>query len=443
MPKLTQIFSRLKNRWSTMHPLNIANFNVPLKMLVHSGMDAHISTAIAQRGIWEPAETRFIINTLKPGDSLVDVGANIGYFTLIASALVGTQGKVFAFEPDPKNFAILATNIEANHCANVQLFEAALSNQTSQGKLFLSDTNMGDHTIYSLDDGRSSTDISLVNGAELFHDRREKIDFLKVDTQGSEFQVIEGLVTSLEYSLPGLVMLLEFSPNSIIKTGATGTALLDLLEPLAGFFYILDSKVGDLIPISMEQIRKWCKLTELDTGSEGFINLIFSGTPLDDRPALNIVEDLGLFDNALEYLVGCELKPWNGHHCNASGMAGFLYFCSGWSFFEEWGVWSNGSSSRIKFYIDPELRNLNVPLLELKCRYFGDKEETLLSINNIDLGSHTLDNAKIALPPECLKGDHITLEFSHSNPQKPSELEASTDNRALKLGIETIAIREG
>jgi FkbM family methyltransferase len=443
MSKLTQLFSRLKNPRPTLHPLNIANFKAQLKMQVHTGTDAHISTAIAQRGIWEPAETRFIINTLKPGDSLVDVGANIGYFTLIGSALVGTYGKVFAFEPDPDNYAILATNIESNHCANVQLFEAALSNQTSQGKLFLSETNMGDHTIYSLDDGRASTDISLVNGAELFRDRSEKIDFLKIDTQGSEFQVIEGLVTSLEYSLPDLVMLLEFSPNSIIKTGATGTALLDLLEPLAGFFYILDGKAGDLIPISLEQIRKWCKLTELDTDSEGFINLIFSGTPLEERPALNILGDLGLFDNALEYLVGCELKPWDGHRCDASGMSGYLYFCSGWSFFEEWGVWSNGASSRIKFYIGPELRNLAAPLLELQCRYFGDEEETRVSINNIDLGSHTLRNATIALPPESLRGDHVTLEFSHSNPQKPSELEASTDTRALKLGIEAMAIREG
>jgi FkbM family methyltransferase len=443
MSKLTQLFSRLKNRRPATHRLNIANFNTPLEMQVHTGTDAHISTAIAQRGIWEPAETRFIINTLKPGDSLVDVGANIGYFTLIGSALVGNQGKVFAFEPDPNNYAILAANIEANHCSNTQLFEAALSNQTSQGKLFLSETNMGDHTIYSLDDGRDSTDIALVNGAELFHDKREKIDFLKIDTQGSECQVIEGLATSLEYSLPDLVMLLEFSPNSIIKTGATGTALLNLLEPLAGYFYILDGKAGDLIPISMEQVRKWCKLTELDTASEGFINLIFSGTPLQDRPALNVVDDLGLFDNALEYLLGCELQPWDGHHCDAGGMSGFLYFCSGWSFLEDWGVWSNGTRSRIKFYVGQALRNLEAPVLELKCRYFGDEEETHIVINNRDLGAHKLHNARIALPPECLQGDHVTLEFTHRNPQKPSELEASNDTRALKLGIEAMSISEG
>lgn len=72
---------------AAVHPLRIPGFGSPLCMQVHAMADVHVSAAIARDGIWEPQETRFLLDTLRPGDVFVDVGANIGYFSLLASRL--------------------------------------------------------------------------------------------------------------------------------------------------------------------------------------------------------------------------------------------------------------------------------------------------------------------------------------------------------------------
>ena len=74
------------------HELRIADLDSPLSMRVHAIADVHVSAAIAASGIWEPQETQFLLDTLRQGDIFVDVGANIGYFSLLAARLVGTTG---------------------------------------------------------------------------------------------------------------------------------------------------------------------------------------------------------------------------------------------------------------------------------------------------------------------------------------------------------------
>ena len=70
-------------------------------MLVHGERDRFVSRRIREEGVWEPYETSLVLAMLRPGDVFVDVGANIGYFTILAASAVGAQGMVFAFEPDP------------------------------------------------------------------------------------------------------------------------------------------------------------------------------------------------------------------------------------------------------------------------------------------------------------------------------------------------------
>ncbi len=95
---LVRVFRRLLARLSkkpiVRHALNLPNFPHSISMEVHATTDIHISKEIAGNGIWEPDETRFIIDVLRRGDIFVDVGANIGYFTIIGSKMVGSEGKV-------------------------------------------------------------------------------------------------------------------------------------------------------------------------------------------------------------------------------------------------------------------------------------------------------------------------------------------------------------
>ena len=94
--------------------LRIPGMQTALQMYVHGPEDKHVSRKIREQGLWEPFETSLIVSRLNTGDVFVDVGANIGYFTLIAASLVGDQGQVYAFEPDPENYRLLEKNCAHN-----------------------------------------------------------------------------------------------------------------------------------------------------------------------------------------------------------------------------------------------------------------------------------------------------------------------------------------
>jgi len=115
---------------------------------------------------------------------VVDIGANIGYYTLIFARLVGEQGRVFAFEPDPANFSLLAKNVAVNNYHNVELIQKAVSDQTGNARLYLSPKSTVDHRIYSSNDNRKFIDVEAVRLDDYFLDNNGKIDFIKMDIQG-------------------------------------------------------------------------------------------------------------------------------------------------------------------------------------------------------------------------------------------------------------------
>ena len=114
--------------------------------------DSAVSTHLFVSKTWEPVETKLVSSMLTEGDVFVDVGANVGYFTLIASEAVGSGGKVFAFEPEPNNFSLLRKNAKVNRCTNVICEQKAVTNANQPIKLYLSSFNYGDHRIFQSHD---------------------------------------------------------------------------------------------------------------------------------------------------------------------------------------------------------------------------------------------------------------------------------------------------
>src|SRR3569832_897765 len=110
------------------------------KLLVHEH-DSIISQSIKLSKVWAEAETRLFRELITPGMVVIDVGANIGYFSLLASTLVGAEGSVHAFEPDPLNCKFLRKNVRLNRAANVKVVQAALSSNDEPVHLFLNSTN--------------------------------------------------------------------------------------------------------------------------------------------------------------------------------------------------------------------------------------------------------------------------------------------------------------
>ena len=124
-------------------------------------LDKLDSLGIFRHGFYDQFQTEIVKKIIKKGDIVLDVGAHIGYFTLIFAKLVGKNGKVFAFEPDPTNFDLLTKNVEINGYKNVILVRKAFSDKTGKTNLFLSNINAGDHMIIDTKENRNSVEIEV------------------------------------------------------------------------------------------------------------------------------------------------------------------------------------------------------------------------------------------------------------------------------------------
>lgn len=270
--------------------LNIAQLPRPLAMYLHGDNDQIISKRLREQGIWEAYETELSLKLLKAGDVYLDVGANIGYYSLIASRLLGEQGKVISYEPDATNFALLQRNILHNHCHNVQAVNAALADENSQGQLFLSADNLGDHRIYPAEEQRNSQSITLYNGAEHVSQFSQHLDFIKVDTQGAEYFVIKGLMPLIEKNAEHLHMIVEICPYGIRKSGAHGLDLLALLEQTGLEFFIIDHIQHGLIATNSDKLADWIKSLDETPENEGFINVLLAPKGSITADAFRLIE---------------------------------------------------------------------------------------------------------------------------------------------------------
>lgn len=254
--------------------LDIPGLAPGLKMRLHAAGDQIISARLRQERCWEVYETALTLQHLHPGDVYVDVGANIGYYTLLAAQRVGVQGRVIAYEPDKNNFALLRSNIDMNHFSQVDIFPCALSDQNATGHLFLSDDNFGDHRIYESPYVRQRRAIALVKGDEHLGRLTTRMDFLKIDTQGSEFFVMKGLSGLLERNREHLRMIIEFCPYGIRHSGANGHELVRMLENLQMQYNIIDHQQQCLIPAQAHHLDEWVSRMADEPLNEGFINLL-------------------------------------------------------------------------------------------------------------------------------------------------------------------------
>jgi len=256
--------------------LKIPGLMPGIKMQIHESGDQIISARLKRDHCWEAYETQLTLRNLKPGDVYVDVGANIGYYTLIAAQQTGDSGKVIAYEPDKDNFALLQANIRLNQLQNVAVFPCALYDRNSHGTLFLSGDNFGDHRIYTAGEQRESRSIPLLHGDQHLGAQTERIDFLKIDTQGSEYFVVKGLEQMIRKNRHRLHILLEFCPFGIRHSGADGQELLRLLDDFAMPYQIIDHQQECLIPAQSYHLKEWIQQMADEPKNEGFINLLLS-----------------------------------------------------------------------------------------------------------------------------------------------------------------------
>jgi FkbM family methyltransferase len=204
--------------------------------------DQIISKTLAQEYTWEENEINFLRKKISPKMRLIDIGANIGYHTLLFAKWVGPQGKVYSFEPDYSNFKLLIKNITANKINNVSCFQKAVSDKDGITSLFLSKDNMGDHRIndffvFENDDKRERKEIQSIRLDSIIS-KSENIDFIKMDIQGSEIQAIHGMNEILN----------KFWPFAIEKSGHSPKEFIEILRQFD--FKIFSIEKNDVIEFS-------------------------------------------------------------------------------------------------------------------------------------------------------------------------------------------------
>jgi FkbM family methyltransferase len=200
--------------------------------------DPAVSGRILNERIWEPKETYWYIRVIEEGDTVVDIGANIGYYTLLGGALVGEKGRVFAFEPDPVAFRILERNVRLNGLTNVVLEQKAVSNEHGSIRLYLAAENKGDHKIYETEESRESIEIEAVSLDDYFNSYEGSIDFVKIDTQGAEGAIIEGMGRIIKAN-DDILMVVEFWPFGLHGFGYDSDKLLKNLDDFGFEFFNL------------------------------------------------------------------------------------------------------------------------------------------------------------------------------------------------------------
>lgn len=191
-------------------------------------LDSKDSLQLSINGIYEEFETSLVNKEIKRGDIVLDLGANIGYYTLIFAKLVGENGKVYAFEPDSTNFALLKKNVEINGYKNVVLVQKAVSNKNGKLKLFLAEDNTVDHRIYNSHDARKFVEIESVKLDDYFKDYNGKTNFIKIDIQGAEWGAVQGMSELLKKN-KSMKIFSEFWPIGLKRFGIEPLEYLELL----------------------------------------------------------------------------------------------------------------------------------------------------------------------------------------------------------------------
>lgn len=202
---------------------------------------------------FETQERELFKKYIKPGQVVIDVGANVGYHTLLMADLVGSRGRVYAFEPTPKTFSLLKKNIELNGFRNVTSVQKAVSNKTGTVKLYLCKSD-GSNKIFDSGENKSFVEVETVRLDEAVPG---KVDFVKIDVEGIECLVLEGMTEILKQDVK---LIVEFVPEAEKETGINPVKTLQLLKGSGFKIYSIRKLTKEIAEVkditNIEEIRR-------------------------------------------------------------------------------------------------------------------------------------------------------------------------------------------
>ncbi len=241
---------------------------LPEGILFLNQQDPVVSGAL-MLGAYEPFFSKIFRAHLKPGMTIIDVGANIGYYTIIASAHVKSSGKVIAYEPEHANVNFLHESIRANKFMNIIVVEEGLGDREQNASLYLDPDNKGKHSLLqSGNENKAQISIPVTTlDSSLTKLGVSKVDLIKMDIEGWEGKALRGMAAIIHRDHPTL--LFEFVPERIRETGEDPTRLLAWLHAEMYELSLINEKTKTLEPIIDNAL-----LVQSLLGNAGYVNLL-------------------------------------------------------------------------------------------------------------------------------------------------------------------------
>jgi FkbM family methyltransferase len=236
-----------------------------------SGPSVSFSTELLSER-YEPETGKILKEILRPGMNVLDIGAHVGCHALLAARLVGPEGKVYAFEAAPDNFALLQKNIALNGYRNILPVPKAVAEKTGTVTFCLSPEGNDRNSIYASSRAgelKKTLEVPAVSLDDFLEQEGwPKIDFVKIDVEGAEPLVLKGMTRLLDRSSE-ITLIAEFAPACIRDGGCAPAGFLEALAN-CGFQIRVLEREGSSTPLHSERFASFAKHVE----SEGMKNLM-------------------------------------------------------------------------------------------------------------------------------------------------------------------------
>ena len=190
-------------------------------------LNEYVQSQLYLFGAFEPVTVKVLKRLVKSGDTVLDIGANVGYISLVLAKCVGNSGKVFSFEPDSKNFASLKRNLALNADCNIEPIAKAVSDSHQPIRLYHAkfDFNAGAHSM--LPSEKHSSDFVEIEATTIDEfvtsHGLKKVDVIKIDIEGAEMKAFNGMTETLRNSRPLIVC--ELCEEHQVRAGYTTQAV--------------------------------------------------------------------------------------------------------------------------------------------------------------------------------------------------------------------------
>lgn len=209
-------------------------------------------------GRYEPFASQVFSSLLHEGMTVVDIGAHVGYYSLLAATRVGGSGKVFSFEPEPKHFSILSKNVSVNGLKNVVLLQKALLDRNGTHQFFLAGGDLSRHGIYQQDVTVGQIEVATTTLDEFFSDRNETVQVIKLDAEGAEPLILKGMKGIISKS-NRLALFTEFFPPNLCLGGHSPEAYLEDLVREGFVLHLLDEEQECVTSVTPETLLEICR----------------------------------------------------------------------------------------------------------------------------------------------------------------------------------------